>query len=182
LSPAENPRPLGQRLSDLALNAALVVTLGMVLVLLVSAAIRAVTPGHDRDPSSRAAAAGMTDAPVDSRLTSEKTPATRGGRDIRVQVLNGCGVPGAGSGMASVLRLAGGLDVVEIGNADQFDFDSSLVLDRTGNSAFAERVAQILNGAPVLRQRQAEARSDVTVIVGYDRGRWLEPLPAGGGR
>jgi hypothetical protein len=84
--------------------------------------------------------------------------------------------------MASILRLAGGMDVVEIGNADQFDFESSLVLDRTGNPALAERVARILDGAPVIKQRLADPPGDVTVIVGYDRGRWLAPLPAGGGR
>jgi len=84
--------------------------------------------------------------------------------------------------MASVLRRAGGLDVIEIGNADEFDFQSSVVLDRTGDSAPAQRVAKILDGAPVLRQRRSDTQSDVTVIVGYDRGRWLTPLPSGGER
>jgi hypothetical protein len=92
-----------------------------------------------------------------------------------VQVLNGCGVGGAGSSLASRLRQAGGFDVVEIGNADSFDFEQSVVVDRRGRGGAARRVAAALGGPPVILQRTSDRRFDVTVIVGYDRGRWLEP-------
>ena len=95
--------------------------------------------------------------------------------EIRVQVLNGCGVAGAGAAMASVLRRAGGIDVVEIGNADDFDFESSVVIDRRGERTSALRVARALGDAPVVLQR-SDGCCEVTVIVGYDRGRWLDPL------
>jgi LytR cell envelope-related transcriptional attenuator len=98
--------------------------------------------------------------------------------ETRAQVLNGCGVAGAGAAMASVLRRAGGIDVVEIGNADDFDFESSVVIDRRGDRAAALRVARALGGAPVVLQR-SDGCCEVTVIVGYDRGRWLDPLQGG---
>lgn len=181
----EPAKPFGQKLREWGLNGALAAALGLAILLIGSAMVRAVLPPrpHPSHPDRDRPATAASLAPG---LEGESKPARDqeaiGGREIRVQVLNGCGVPGAGSGMASILRLAGGMDVVEIGNADQFDFESSLVLDRTGNPALAERVARILDGAPVIKQRLADPPGDVTVIVGYDRGRWLAPLPAGGGR
>ena len=179
----EETRSLGQKLREWALNGALAAALGLGIVLLGSTILRAVLPPrpHAHLAGERETAAASL-APGIEPGSAKSAPAAAGEREIRVQVLNGCGVPGAGSGMASVLRLAGGVDVVEIGNADQFDYESSLVLDRTGNPALAQRVAQVLDGAPVIRQRLASSPGEVTVIVGYDHGRWLTPLPGGGGR
>jgi hypothetical protein len=176
--------PIGPRIRELLLNSGLVVAAGIALALLVSMLLRAVIPSWSgaSGRGHRSAEAGLRTPEVASELAEPGRHPGAGGREIRVQVLNGCGVPGAGAGMASVLRQAGGLDVIEIGNADQFDFETSLVLDRTGDSAPARQVARALDGAPVLRQRVADAQSDVTVIVGYDGGRWLSPLPTGGGR
>jgi len=182
----EQTKPFGQKLREWALNGGLAVVALLAIVLAGSALVRAILPpkpGSGASDRERKAASASLSPDVDG-VGSRAEPPAKGveGREIRIQVLNGCGVPGAGSGMASVLRLAGGMDVVEIGNADQFDFESSLVLDRTGNPALAERVSRILDGAPVIKQRQANSPGDVTVIVGYDRGRWLAPLPTGGGR
>jgi len=179
----EEATPIGQKLRAWGLNAALALAFGLAVVLAGSAIVRAVFPprSHRGAPDPNPVTAASLAPGVEGGGTArDSKPA--GEREIRVQVLNGCGVPGAGSGMASVLRLAGGMDVVEIGNADQFDFESSLILDRTGNSALAERVSRILEGAPIIKQRQADPPGDVTVIVGYDHGRWLAPLPGGGGR
>jgi hypothetical protein len=181
----EATRSLTERMRELGLNAALVAAAGLAIALLGSSIFRVLLPGSQgqRSPRSVSASAGLTPPAMSGGVApSAKDPPQRGGPEIRVQVLNGCGVPGAGAGMASVLRRAGGLDVIEIGNADEFDFQSSVVLDRTGDSAPAQRVAKILDGAPVLRQRRSDTQSDVTVIVGYDRGRWLTPLPSGGER
>ena len=98
---------------------------------------------------------------------------------IRVQVQNGCGVSGAGIKLASVLRRAGGFDVIEIGNADAFDFDRTVVVDRIGDGIAARAVARALNDPPIVRQRQAGRPYAVTVIVGYDGGRWKKALAGG---
>ncbi len=69
--------------------------------------------------------------------------------------------------------------MVEIGNADDFDFESSVVIDRRGGDrASALHVARALGSAPVVLQR-SDGCCEVTVIVGYDRGRWLDPLQGG---
>jgi hypothetical protein len=180
----EATQPLAERLRDVALNTVLVVAATLAVALLGSSLFRALVPPSQGPPARNpvSARAGLGAPDVEAGVPPEtREPQPPTGSEIRVQVLNGCGVAGAGAGMASVLRQAGGLDVIEIANADQFDFESSLVLDRTGDSAPAQRVAKILNGARVLRQRRSDAQSDVTVIVGYDRGRWLTPLPSGGG-
>jgi len=94
---------------------------------------------------------------------------------INVEVLNGCGVRGAANAAASVLRLATGFDVVRIGNARGVRIARSVVLDRTGDGQ-AARVAEALGVRDILFQRAADDLPPVTVIVGYDQGRWDEPL------
>lgn len=98
---------------------------------------------------------------------------------IRVQVQNGCGVSGAGIKLASVLRRSGGFDVIEIGNADAFDFERTVVVDRIGDGIAARAVAQALGGPPIVKQRQAGRPYAVTVVVGYDGGRWKKALAGG---
>lgn len=100
--------------------------------------------------------------------------------EVRVQVLNGCGVSGAAANIASLLRRAGGFDVIDIGNADNFDFSGTVVVDRKGDGKAAREVARILDGVPRVLQRLPGARFEVTVIVGYDHGRW--PGPVAGSR
>jgi hypothetical protein len=97
---------------------------------------------------------------------------------MRIEVLNGCGVRGAAKAAASILRAGEGFDVVTIGNADGVRIGSTLVLDRVGAGVEAERVARALgvDRDAVLFQRPIAGRVDVTVIVGYDQGRWDEPL------
>jgi len=151
----------------LALNAAIVVTGAATAILLISTVLRAALPDSRAGSSRRA----------EGRIAPSRAGGVgEGGRETRVQVLNGCGVGGAGSSLATLLRRAGGMDVVEIGNADSFDYETSVVVDRTGNRNNARRVAGVLGDPPIVLQRSPDRRFDLTVIVGYDHGRWLEPL------
>jgi hypothetical protein len=157
----------GSSAHGLALNAAIVVLGAATAILLVSTVLRAAMP----EPR------GSTPRGAEGRIAPLRPAgAGRAGDEIRVQVLNGCGVGGAGSSVASLLRRAGGIDVVEIGNADNFDYETSVVVDRTGNRASARRVAGALGDPPIILQRGLDQRFDLTVIVGYDHGRWLDPL------
>jgi hypothetical protein len=155
------------------LNAAIVVTAAATAILLISTVLRAALP-ESRATSQR------EERPAPLRSGGDREDGS--GHEIRVQVLNGCGVPGAGSSLASLLRRGEGIDVIEIGNADSFEFESSVVVDRAGNRTAARRVAEVLGEPPVVLQRTLERRFDVTVIVGYDNGRWLEPMARVPGR
>lgn len=96
-------------------------------------------------------------------------PRTHGpeSRVIRVQVLNGSGESGAAAKAASHLR-AGGFHVVEVRNADRFDYFATLVVARTEDPAPAIDVADYLGDPPVIRQAWNSDLAEVTVVLGRD--------------
>jgi len=87
--------------------------------------------------------------------------------DIRIQVLNGCGTEGVAEEIASCLRDAG-FDIVGTGNADAFDYEHTLVIDRCGSRDKAVKVGEALRCDKVMVQRIAAPASDVAVVVGSD--------------
>ena len=90
---------------------------------------------------------------------------------IRVSVLNGCGRPGIATIFTQKLRKEG-FDVVNgIGeNADSFEFDASVVVDRHGDRKKAEAVARTLGIKEILDQRAESPYviEDVVVVIGRD--------------
>ena len=101
----------------------------------------------------------------------------RPGSVIQIDVLNGCGAPGAGTTFTAYLR-ARGFDVVEIGNYKSFDMKETLVIDRTGNTATAEKVAYALGVAKqnIIHQINQDYFVDVSVVIGRDYAA-LKPSP-----
>jgi len=87
--------------------------------------------------------------------------------DIRIQVLNGCGTEGVAEEVASCLRDAG-FDIVGTGNADAFDYDHTLVVDRCGLMYKAVKVGKVLQCDRVMVHRIAAPATDVAVVVGSD--------------
>jgi len=83
-------------------------------------------------------------------------------------VLNGSGEEGAASRTASFLR-SGGYHVVEVRNADRFDYFATLVVARTDDPAPAREVAHYLGKPPVVRQAWNSDLAEVTVVIGRDR-------------
>jgi hypothetical protein len=88
-------------------------------------------------------------------------------KEVRVQVLNGCGVRGAGREVANSLRLKG-YDVIDVGNADTFDYLETLVIERQKAGGRAVEVARALGVDTVLIQRVDGSPYDATVIIGKD--------------
>ncbi len=165
---------------ELVLNAAIVCAGAATAILLLSTLLRAAWPdlGSGRPWSHHQGSVRSLDGAspgTDWTPRSAGGEASRPGRVIRVQVLNGCGVSGVGADVASLLRQSGDIDVLDIGNAERFDFETTVVVDRTGKGAPARLVAHILGDPPIVLQRTIEERFDVTVIVGYDRARRLGP-------
>ena len=95
---------------------------------------------------------------------------------IQIDVLNGCGVSGAGSAITAYLR-SRGYDVVEMRNYKTFDVPESLVIDRTGSRADAERVAAALGvkHENIVVQISPDYYVDVSLVIGKDY-RSLKPL------
>lgn len=88
--------------------------------------------------------------------------------DLRVEVLNGCGSPGAADRVAMILR-RNGLAVENTGNADHFHYRDDIVVARRVSRARAEPLGRILSGATVVEQRLPNHEYDITVIVGKPR-------------
>lgn len=86
---------------------------------------------------------------------------------IRVEVLNGAGVPGAARKVAERLRSMG-FDVVYAGNASSFDVEVSHMLDRSGRPGAAHAVADSAGIDSLVSRLSPELHLDATVIIGAD--------------
>ena len=108
----------------------------------------------------------------DEEASSDRPLLTRDER-VTVQVLNSGGVDGMARAATVHLRAAG-FDVVDVGNGDSFDQDSTVVLDRVGQPRKARAVAEALGVGAVTSEPDAELFLDVTVLLGSD---WAAPAP-----
>lgn len=88
---------------------------------------------------------------------------------IQVEVLNGCGVSGLADRFTDYLR-SKGYDVVNKGNYIQFDIEKTMIIDRIGNKANAEVIANSLgvNKNSIITQINEDYFLDVSVILGAD--------------
>jgi len=93
-------------------------------------------------------------------------------RDVKVEVLNGCGTDGLARIVGNRLRSAG-FDVMSLDNADRFDYPESIVIDRLGNPNEADRVAEALGISNRIQQIVPDPFriESVTVIIGKDYSR-----------
>ncbi|KAA3606963.1 MAG: LytR family transcriptional regulator [Calditrichaeota bacterium] len=99
--------------------------------------------------------------PVDSKNDKKKP--------IEVQVLNGSGTDGLANECRNYLRTLD-YDVVSEGNAEDYNFESTIIIDRKGKVRNAEKVAYALN-VPydnVIQQINDYLYLDVTIIIGKD--------------
>jgi hypothetical protein len=91
----------------------------------------------------------------------------------RVIVYNGVGTPGI-AGIAAQQLIRAGLKVVDSGNADNFNYATTLILLYHGTQADAEEVRKALGVGQIVVQSAPELVTDMIVIIGAD----YEP-PAG---
>ena len=91
----------------------------------------------------------------------------------QVEVLNGCGVSNVAAQAHEYLKRLG-FDVVNVENARAFDYEKTLVIDRSGDVEIARRIARFLGTENVICQVRPELMLQVTVILGKDY-RTLKP-------
>jgi len=90
-------------------------------------------------------------------------------KTLQIDVQNGSGIQGIAGKVTEYLR-ASGFDVVEMGNFATSDIKTSMVIDRTGNTKNAVRVAQNLGIQEkyVIQQVNKNYFLDATVVIGKD--------------
>ncbi len=103
----------------------------------------------------------------DEELRTPPAPTER----VRVEILNGGGVPGAAA-RATELARAAGYDVVYFGNASSFDYIESEVVDRVGRADFARGVADALGIHNLRSEADEDLYVDLSVVLGQD---WQPP-------
>ncbi len=87
---------------------------------------------------------------------------------LKVALLNGCGISGIAHGLRDLLGTHADVDVVEVGNADNFAYQRTKVIARTGGLAAAQRVQGYLGFGDASAAPDAQALVDVTIIIGRD--------------
>ena len=88
---------------------------------------------------------------------------------LQINILNGCGVSGVGNTMTKYCRQMG-YDVVEMGNYKKFDVEHSLVIDRSGKTPEAQRLASLLGieKKNVVQQFNNDQMVSASVVIGKD--------------
>ena len=92
------------------------------------------------------------------------------GELFQIEVLNGTGETGLAMETAMKLRKMG-IDVLIVGDAERYDFDESVLVDRKGNPDLMRRLSRLLGCRRVLKQVQQKPLVDATLIIGKDRER-----------
>ena len=87
--------------------------------------------------------------------------------DVRVIVLNGSGVPGAGGDAAERL-ININCKVVETDNANNFDYDKTQIITYKGSNKWANKIRDTLGAGVILRKHIPQDLADVTVVIGKD--------------
>lgn len=87
--------------------------------------------------------------------------------DVRIIVLNGSGVPGAGGDAAERL-IDINCKVVETDNANNFDYDKTQIIIYKGSNKWANKIRDTLGAGVILRKHIPQDLADVTVVIGKD--------------
>ncbi|GAI74930.1 unnamed protein product, partial [marine sediment metagenome] len=92
--------------------------------------------------------------------------------NIKVEVLNGCGEKGIAAKISDFLRTEH-IDVVRSENADNFDYEKTVLIQRSYDFSNLKTVAKTLdfditNEEQVITQPSSTADVDITLILGKD--------------
>ena len=92
--------------------------------------------------------------------------------DIKIEILNGCGTPGIAAKFSQFLREKR-VDVVRSENADHFEYEKTILIQRTENVNGMQHVAEALkfdikNPDQVITSVDPNLDVDLTLIIGKD--------------
>lgn len=86
-------------------------------------------------------------------------------KNIKIEVLNGGGVPGAATKMADALKEQG-YDIVKIGNVSGIIYNNTQIINRTDNKSLIDKLKKIFKNAIVVDDAGSNNAADVTIILG----------------
>lgn len=89
--------------------------------------------------------------------------------NIKVEVLNGCGVNGLAHKFSNYLRKEG-FDVLYVGNADRLNYTKTLILNRSSDIKKCNEVIKALklDKTRMVNRPRSGYRVDVSIILGKD--------------
>ena len=92
--------------------------------------------------------------------------------DIKIEILNGCGENGIAAKISDFLRTEH-IDVIRSENADNFDYEKTILIQRSYDFSNLKTVARTLdfdihNEEQVITQPSSTADVDLTLILGKD--------------
>ena len=89
--------------------------------------------------------------------------------EMKVEVLNGCGVSGIADKLTEYLR-ANKVDVVNLGNYRSFEVEHSIIISRNQKIKNARNIAALigLDEDAIIQQSNADYLLDITFILGKD--------------
>lgn len=93
------------------------------------------------------------------------------GEQIQINILNGCGREGISRQVMDFMR-ARGFDVVEITNYDNFNVESSFVIDRVGDTLSAKKAGYAMGISDSLRSVDIDSTLYLrcSIVLGKDFG------------
>ncbi len=89
--------------------------------------------------------------------------------DVRVEVLNGCGVRGLAAKTKLLLNRQG-VDVISTGNAPHHNYNRTTIYIHGDNFDKADKIKKIMGITtdPLLDEYQSDVPCDLTIILGHD--------------
>ena len=92
--------------------------------------------------------------------------------EVEVEILNGCGEPGLAAKFSDLLRNIR-VDVVRSENADHFDYEKTMLIQRNENIFGMKHVAEALgfdinNSSQVITAADPNLDVDITLVIGKD--------------
>lgn len=94
---------------------------------------------------------------------------------IDVQVLNGAGLPELAGAVRDKIQPNSRVDVVEVGNADRYNYETTRIVDRSNNPESANHLRDLLGTGSIESNPSDKLLVDVTVIVGKDLSHLIKP-------
>jgi LCP family protein required for cell wall assembly len=91
--------------------------------------------------------------------------------NITVTIRNGAGIEGCATGTSDILK-GKGYPVGEVGNANQFVYDETLVVYKTDRAAAVQVASDLPKGRVVESRGMYAFTTDVLVVVGKDYATW----------
>ena len=163
-----NPTASRESFSDFDFKSILLNTAITVLILILVAFLISAGLQYRQGDNSSHSAISQTSTENNNSAVPAVDPLT-----VEVRILNGCGMQGVGRDMTQRVRDLG-FDVVESANAENFDYQYTVVIGHTARPELAQALADAIGCSRVSSQSDKMVLADVTLILGQDWEQYIK--------